>query len=78
MKAKIFDIVIIIGCIVCITIFLWPPSNIDNSIPSIPEFQQMLVDNGYDIKVDGKLGKETESAWIDMWFKQRVDRDVKN
>lgn len=32
-------------------------------IPTIVEVQQMLVDKGYEIEVDGIIGKETLTAW---------------
>ena len=34
-----------------------------NYIPTISDIQQRLVNLGYDIKVDGKIGGETITAW---------------
>ena len=32
-------------------------------IPSPIEIQQMLINKGYDLKLDGIIGKETKAAW---------------
>jgi len=67
---------ILIVCIVCAILCLRPRKE-DKSIPSIFEFQQTLVDNGYDIKVDGRLGPETEKAWNEMWTHQKFQNFTK-
>ena len=37
--------------------------NVHTQIPTFRELQQQLVDLGYDIEVDGRIGKKTISAW---------------
>ena len=32
-------------------------------LPSIVQAQRILIDEGFDIKADGILGKETQRAW---------------
>ena len=41
------------------------PPQFNTSIPTPTELQEMLVAEGYDIKVDGKIGKNTIAAWED-------------
>ena len=36
---------------------------IQSEIMSIRELQRALVDAGYDIQVDGKIGRQTMAAW---------------
>lgn len=41
---------------------------------SITETQQFLVELGYDIKVDGKIGKQTLAAWDHAFCEQSAKR----
>lgn len=40
------------------------------AVPTIDQIQQMLVDRGHDIRVDGIMGRETLDAWQEVVFNQ--------
>lgn len=42
-------------------------------IPSPYELQRMLVERGYDIKVDGKIGPQTMEAWNSVYIQQSAN-----
>ena len=61
MKSLIYDILITIACGICLWTTFQP-----NEFKSIMQFQQELIDDGYDLPkhgADGRLGDETEDAW---------------
>jgi hypothetical protein len=43
---------------------------------SVMDKQQELVDLGYDIAVDGKLGPETQRAWDAAWDNENFRNEV--
>lgn len=61
MKSLVYDVSITIACIVCLYLMFQP-----EEFRSITQFQQELIDDGYDLPkhgADGRLGDETETAW---------------
>lgn len=40
-------------------------------LPSVSDIQRRLVEAGYDIKIDGKCGSETQTAWDAEYCNQR-------
>ena len=54
---------VVVGCIICAGICLWPrPEIVDVKLLSVEQIQTELVRRGHDIKVDGKFGKNTDLA----------------
>ena len=46
-------------------------------LPSIFNIQRQLVELGYEIKVDGKIGPETLTAWDEAICRQEGERSMK-
>ena len=40
-----------------------PETQTQADMPTFEDIQQMLVDRGYNIEIDGRIGKETLKAW---------------
>jgi hypothetical protein len=63
-----FTIAVIL-ILVAVLVFLISMNNpvevesVEKTIPTIIEVQEFLVEQGFTIKVDGILGKETQRAW---------------
>jgi len=51
--------------IVLIGVICWAvsPKEVDETLPTFRQIQQQLVDLGEDIEVDGRIGKQTLTAW---------------
>ena len=62
-----FYITILLLCITCVVLVWWP-----ESIPSQYDIQIMLIQEGYDIKLDGVVGYNTRKAWEDYEIKKRT------
>ena len=65
-------------------ILVWSNYSKRASIPpgkhmqSVMDKQQELVDLGYEITVDGKLGPETQRAWDSAWDNENFGNEVYN
>jgi peptidoglycan hydrolase-like protein with peptidoglycan-binding domain len=60
-KSLIYDILITLACFYCVWTMFQP-----KPFRSISQFQQELIEDGYDLPkhgADGRLGDETETAW---------------
>ena len=51
--------IVLIG-VICWAVF---PKEQEEFLPTFHQIQQQLVDLGYDIEVDGRIGKNTLAAW---------------
>ena len=47
---------------------------VNHDIPAPIDVQEQLVKLGYDISVDGKIGKETKQAWEKAYCNQQAEK----
>ena len=57
----LIEICLVAGCFICAW-FSWNPREPEQKLMSVIQIQQELVSRGYDIKVDGKFGPNTDNA----------------
>ena len=74
-----FTIINVISLIAVWSLYpVWSTRPPEMPMQSVMDKQQELVDLGYEIAVDGKLGPDTQQAWDSAWDNENFGNEVYN